>query len=998
MARWRLFFGAADAGGGSSEATISPAAGVSTAGTLTGAGLVVAGFFSPGPGPLGVMGAVAAAGSVISQAAGAATAGTLGGSSIAAAILSAAAGLSSAGTLTGSGGGTTLDAVLVGTHGATTSNTVTTGSGTSSVSGSTFLIGVSWDATTSISSVSDSKSNTYTAVGTPQNDGGAGSGGNHQFYVCENGTGGTSHTATVNFSGTAYPTAHLIEITGAATPVQDIAVQTQDAGTPFTASTGTLAQANEVIVALCGANIGSAGAYASSNFTILSQENDVSQYWGSAVASLVVSSTSSVTPSFTRTNSSGAAAVLAISFYEDAGGEAAISPAAGVSTCGTLTGSGGNESAISAAAGVSTTATLTGSAISQAHFATPPTIGVHTLLGIEDGSGSDPETTSPINTQASGSSLVTFTAGYTNNSGGPTDSEGNTWTSAGSEVYTGYGGQFDVRGYYVEVATGDTGHTVTFQADGTPAGEMTIPFVEIKNAGKLVQVAQNYPAAGSALTSGNVTTTGPAVLLAFWWGDTTGLTHTASPNNSFTNIEEFGNLPPNSAVQCFVAAREVTAPGTYNVTWTETPDQGAPLWLFAFQNANSGAFGVSTTGTLAGAALKTATFTGATGTSTAGTLAGASVTAAALTAADGVGTASTLAGSSTAACAPAQADGVTTASALAGASTAAAAITQADGATTASTLAGVTGSGSTITAADGVSTTGTLVGSSTAATTATAADGITTASALAGGSVAEAALASAAGTSTTSTLTGVSGSGSVIAQADGLSTTGTLVGASTAASGITQADGAATAAALAGSSTAAATLAAAAGTSTGETLAGISGSGSVITAADGVATTGTLVGSSSAAAAISQAGGVSSTGTIAGTSDAAAAISGAAGVTTASTITATGIRDAAITGASGVAAAATLAGGAVAAATATQADGAASAGALAGTSEAAATFGAAAGVTTAATMVGADGAIYTPGRITLSDTVVTGTSLDSVTVTSTTLGDTGTAGLTITDE
>ena len=49
-------------------------------------------------------------------------------------------------------------------------------------------------------------------------------------------------------------------------------------------------------------------------------------------------------------------------------------------------------------------------------------------------------------------------------------------------------------------------------------------------------------------------------------------------------------------------------------------------------------------------------------------------------------------------------------------------------------------------------------------------------------------------------------------------------------------------------------------------------------------------------------------------------------------------------------------------------------------------------------MVGADGAIYTPGRITLTDTAVTGTTLNSVSVTSTTLGDTGTAGLTITDE
>ena len=976
MARWRLFFGAADAGGGSSEATISPAAGVSTAGTLTGAGLVVAGFFSPGPGPLGVMGAVAAAGSVISQAAGAATAGTLGGSSIAAAILSAAAGLSSAGTLTGSGGGTTLDAVLVGTHGATTSNTVTTGSGTSSVSGSTFLIGVSWDATTSISSVSDSKSNTYTAVGTPQNDGGAGSGGNHQFYVCENGTGGTSHTATVNFSGTAYPTAHLIEITGAATPVQDIAVQTQDAGTPFTVSTGTLAQANEVIVALCGANIGSAGAYASSNFTILSQENDVSQYWGSAVASLVVSSTSSVTPSFTRTNSSGAAAVLAISFYEEAGGEAAISPAAGVSTCGTLTGSGGSDSAISAAAGASTTSTLTGAALSIAALVSQPTVGVHTLYWEEEANGADPATTSPINTQASGSSLVAFTAGYASNTGGPADTYSNTWTHAGTEVYTGWSGVFDVRGYYVEVAAGGSSHTVTFQKDGQPAGEITIPFVEIKNAGELVDYAQNYPASGSPLTSGSVTTTGPALLVAFWWGDAGGLTHDASPNNGFTLIEEFGDLPPNSAVQCFVAVKEVSAAGTYDVTWTETPDQGAPLWLFAFQNTSGGAHGVATTSTLAGVAASSAAITGAAGASTAGSLAGTSVAATAVT----------------------QADGAASAGSLAGASTAAATVSAAAGVSTAETLTGSGGSGSAIAQADGVATTGTLIGSSTTATTATAADGAATAAALAGASTAVADFTAATGVSTAETLTGVAGSGSVISQADGVATTGTLTGSSAAAAALAQADGTTTAGSLGGSSTASSTLAQADGVATAATLTGVAGSGSVISVADGVSTTGTLAGTSSAATAVSQADGLATAGTLAGASTAAATVSGAAGAATASALAATAVRDAAITGASGAATAGTLAGGAVAASTATQADGTASAGALAGTSVAAATFGAAAGVTTAATMVGADGAIYTPGRITLSDTVVTGTSLDSVTVTSTTLGDTGTAGLTITDE
>ena len=982
-----------------------------------------------------------------------------------------------------------LTAALVGSRGTTGGTSITTTAGTSA-SSATFLALVSYDATAgTITTAGDNKGNSYTPIGTAQSDT---AGGLLRWYVCENGTGGSSHTFTFTTSSNNYGVAHLFQITSDAGGIArlDINVQGQDTvGQPWDAvATGTLNYADEVILAAvaCNSNGGSSAAYTSSNTTILSSEGDCASFWTSGVGALNQSATTSFTPAFSKSDAGGSsqAGMSHVTFREEAGSGSAISAAAGTSTAGTLAGSSTAASAVSSAAGVTTAATLAGSdanstisdvpvgtfdpelvpvawhmveqvpigwfderfvdpvvasgqaainpaagvttagslagtsvaataaasaagistvgtlvgsaivaaamvaasgvstastvggsALKVAAFASQPTAGVHTLYWEEEANGADPATTGAINTQATGSSLVVFTAGYASNTGGPADTYSNTWTHAGTEVYTGWSGVFDVRGYYVEVASGGSGHTVTFQKDGQPAGEITIPFVEIKNAGTLVDYAQNYPAAGTALTSGSVTTTGPALLVAFWWGDAGGLTHDASPNNGFTLIEEFGDLPPNSAVQCFVAVKEVTAAGTYDVTWTETPDQGAPLWLFAFQG-QGGATGTSTTGTLAGAALKTATVTGASGASTAGTLAGTSVAAAAVT----------------------QADGTSAAATVAGASTAAATVTQADGVSTTGSLTGSGGTGSAIAQADGVSTTGTLTGSSTAATAATQADGVATAGALSGASTAAASLTAAAGVSTAETLTGVAGSGSVITQADGTATTGTLTGSSVAAGALGQADGAATAGSLAGASTAAATVSAAAGAATGETLTGVAGSGSVISAAAGVSTAGTLVGTSSAATVASQADGSATVGTLAGASTAAATVSSAPGASTASTITATAVRDAAITGASGAATAGTLAGGAVAAATATQADGAASAGALAGTSVAASTVAPAAGVTTAATMVGADGAIYTPGRITLTDTAVTGTTLNSVSVTSTTLGDTGTAGLTITDE
>jgi len=101
----------------------------------------------------------------------------------------------------------------------------------------------------------------------------------------------------------------------------------------------------------------------------------------------------------------------------------------------------------------------------------------------------------------------------------------------------------------------------------------------------LQDVAANYPPPGSTVTSDNVKTTGPATLIAVWWGDAPSKDNTAEPGDGFTVIESLVKLPEGSAVQCVVAYKEVDQAGTYNVTWTHTPEQSAPLWLFAFQSS-----------------------------------------------------------------------------------------------------------------------------------------------------------------------------------------------------------------------------------------------------------------------------------------------------------------------------------------------------------------------------------------------------------------------------
>jgi hypothetical protein len=196
-----------------------------------------------------------------------------------------------------------IAATLVGARGTGGGNTATTTAGTTSGSGSTFVVCASWDQTASAPTVSDSKGNTYTAQGTPQSDV---LGAYIQIWVCQNGTGGASHTATFSTTGASYPTVHLIEVTGAEAASLDKIAQGSDSSPPFTVTSPTLSQADEVVVCICADNTTS-GAYASSNFTIISSETDIANYWTSAVGVLVVAATTAVTPSFTRGTNAGLA-------------------------------------------------------------------------------------------------------------------------------------------------------------------------------------------------------------------------------------------------------------------------------------------------------------------------------------------------------------------------------------------------------------------------------------------------------------------------------------------------------------------------------------------------------------------------------------------------------------------------------------------------------------------------------------------------------------------
>lgn len=215
----------------------------------------------------------------------------------------------------------------------------------------------------------------------------------------------------------------------------------------------------------------------------------------------------------------------------------------------------------------------------------PVSLGAHTLLTQPNGLGVSPAITAAITTQSAGSALIILEGGYANNATTPKDNYANAWRRVGNTVvFNGYGSSFDVRAYVAMQARGGAGHRVTVPKNMQPEGEVSIPFIEIKNAGMLKDLAQNYPEPGLVVTSGKVTTTAAATLVAVWWGDAGVKRMTATPNNGFTVIDSFLKLPDESGVQCAVASRQVAAAGTYDVSWTSAPVQGAILWLFAFQS------------------------------------------------------------------------------------------------------------------------------------------------------------------------------------------------------------------------------------------------------------------------------------------------------------------------------------------------------------------------------------------------------------------------------
>jgi hypothetical protein len=212
-----------------------------------------------------------------------------------------------------------------------------------------------------------------------------------------------------------------------------------------------------------------------------------------------------------------------------------------------------------------------------------PTLGAHGLVFHISKGSVGPTLSTPAMTTQPGSTLLAFVGkGSIYNLGLPFDNKGNKpYVQIGAiHEYTKWPGEGTAM-YAFNSIVGGTNHLVSID-DSNVWDEVTFSTVEVRNGGVVQDFKWNEVLNSAAQTSLSVTTTGPATLVAVWYGDDASSTPANPvPNNGFAVIEGNGNAT--ESVQMFVATKNVAAAGTYNVTWNTTPLQGAQLYLVAVQ-------------------------------------------------------------------------------------------------------------------------------------------------------------------------------------------------------------------------------------------------------------------------------------------------------------------------------------------------------------------------------------------------------------------------------
>lgn len=203
-----------------------------------------------------------------------------------------------------------------------------------------------------------------------------------------------------------------------------------------------------------------------------------------------------------------------------------------------------------------------------------------------------------MTTQPSSSVMVAFLMreNWNAQSAAPTDNKGNTYALKGSVHFYA---DFPSAASAIYAATnlaGGAGHVVSAQyaAKSSTGAEGSMLVVEVPTgrATAFVQaVAFVETVSTGTVTSPSVTTTGPAMLVAFWGGTggviTIGTAHPGASQTPLTQLLDADTavaIHVNGYVQGKAAFAFKADPGTYTAIWTGTAE-GAQLYLVAIQEA-----------------------------------------------------------------------------------------------------------------------------------------------------------------------------------------------------------------------------------------------------------------------------------------------------------------------------------------------------------------------------------------------------------------------------
>jgi len=260
-------------------------------------------------------------------------------------------------------------------------------------------------------------------------------------------------------------------------------------------------------------------------------------------------------------------------------GGGAVDAASGHFTAGAA--AGGPFTVTAASGGYTGTATLN---IDPAGDGSNPTVGGHGFSHHTLRSSSGGPVTTPAMTTQSGSTMLVFVGRESiYNLTLPYDNMGNApYVQMGpSHIYA----EWDPEGtamYAFPSITGGANHVVSVNDPAGQFTEVSFEAVEVRNGGVVQDYKWNEVLNATIQTSASVTTTGPATLVAVWFGeDASSTPSVAIPNAGFTIIDGTGNSV--DTVQIFIATKDVAAAGTYSMTWTTTPLQSAELYLVAVQ-------------------------------------------------------------------------------------------------------------------------------------------------------------------------------------------------------------------------------------------------------------------------------------------------------------------------------------------------------------------------------------------------------------------------------